>query len=126
MAKRMVFVSIAACLVLGLARAEIAQAKAHVPLGKGQICKGAGTVQNVSIRRLQAKINAGACRLTVCVFNEVDSNDNLIRQFIFLPGDDCDPTDANGDGFCDATLSPRQIPSRISAVNVTPACTDPF
>ncbi|MFQ5524919.1 MAG: hypothetical protein ACE5GX_01530 [Thermoanaerobaculia bacterium] len=126
MAKRTVLSSIVACLVLVLAMAAIAQAKAHVPLNRAQICTTDGMAKNVTTRNLQRRIGEGACRLTACVFNDVDNNDNVVQQFIFLPGDDCDPTDDNGDGWCDATGAPGDIKKRLKAVNVTPACTFPF
>ena len=55
-----------------------------------------GRVINTTARSLQTRLGQGACRLTACVFNDVDDNDNLMTQYIFLPGGDCDPTDANG------------------------------
>ncbi len=99
--------------------------KAHVPLGYAQVCKKSGKVKNVDGKMLQKLMGKGACRLTACAFNDV-ADDSVITQYIFLPGGECDATDANGDGFCDATGAPSDVPSALSAVNVTPACTDPF
>ncbi len=126
MKQRVVFLSIVVGVVaFALIGSSVAWAKAHVPLGRVQICNANGNVKNIASRTLGTRIGQGACRLTACVFNDVDNGD-LIQQFIFLPGDDCDPTDADGDGFCDATGAPSDVPKRLKAINVTPACTDPF
>ena len=125
MAKRVALLFIVVAVILALG-ASTAWAKAHVPQNRVQICTPAGEVQNVSLRRSQSKLNAGACRLTACAFNDVSDNDDVIQQFIFLPGDDCDPTDVNADNFCDATGAPSDVPRRVRAINVTPACTLPF
>ena len=115
-----------ALVVLALGGVAEVSGKAHVPLGRVQICSSSGTAQNISARQMQRRINEGACRLTACAFNRTNADDEVTQQFIFLAGDECDPTDDNGDGFCDATGSPSDVPKRLSAVNVTPACTDPF
>ncbi len=123
---RNVFLSmVIVVVVLSLVGASVALAKAHVPLGRAQVCTANGSVKNVSGRALSRLQGQGACRLTACAFNDVDDG-TLVQQFIFLPGDDCDATDDDGDGFCDATGTPRDIPKRLSAVNVTPACSNPF
>ena len=126
MLKRILFLAVLSCVLLGLAGAAIVEAKAHVPLNRAQICTSGGDVKNVTTRNLQRRIGEGACRLTACVFNDVDDGGNVVQQFIFLPGDDCDSTDDNGDGWCDATGAPSDIKKSLKAVNVTPACTFPF
>lgn len=115
-----------ALMLLALAPAAEVSAKAHVPLGRVQICSPNGNVQNVSSRQMQRRLVQGACRLTACAFNDTDDDGNVTKQFIFLAGDDCDPVDDNGDGFCDATGAPSDVPKRLSGINVTPACTNPF
>ncbi len=126
MSKRVVLLSIlVGGVILAVAATSTVWAKAHVPLGRAQICTSSGQVRNIAARVLTSRLAGGACRLTACVFNDVD-NGTLVKQFIFLAGDDCDPTDADGDGFCDATGAPSDIPKRLNAVNVTPACSDPF
>ncbi len=126
MRKGIVFLSIVVGVVgLAMIESSVAWAKAHVPLGRAQICTAQGKVKNIASRTLGKRISQGGCRLTACAFDDVDDGD-LIKQFIFFPGGDCDPTDANGDGFCDAPGSPADVPGNLSAVNVTPACTDPF
>ncbi len=123
---RKLFLSIVvAAVVVALFGPTIALAKAHVPLGRAQVCTQNGSVKNVSGKALSRLLGQDACRLTACVFNDVEDG-TLVQQFIFLPGDDCDPTDDDGDGFCDATGAPKDIPKRLKAVNVTTACTDPF
>ena len=127
MEKRLALSLIAvAVVVLALGGVAEVAAKAHVPLGRVQICSANGNVQNISARQMQRRIGDGACRLTACAFNRTDGQGNVTKQFIFLAGDECDPTDDNGDGFCDATGAPADVPKRLSGVNVTPACTDPF
>lgn len=128
MAKRLFFSSIVlvAVLALALAGAPEVSGKAHVPLGRVQICSANGTVQNISPRQMQRRIGDGACRLTACAFNKTNDGGDVLKQFIFLDGGECDATDDNGDGFCDATGAPADVPKRLSAINVTPACTDPF
>ena len=126
MVKRVVFLSIVVAVLLAIPAAQKVWGKAHVPLGRAQICTPDGQVKNVSGRKASKAQNQGACRLTACAFNDVDNDDNVITQYIFLAGDSCDPTDDNGDGFCDATGAPSDIPKRLKAINVTPACTDPF
>ncbi len=126
MVKRVVFLSIGVAVLLAIPAAEKVWGKAHVPLGRAQICTGGGTVKNVAARALRGRLAGGACRLTACVVNDVDDDGDVITQYIFLPGGDCDSTDANGDGFCDATGAPKDIPKRLKAINVTPACSDPF
>lgn len=122
--KRVVGICSVAAVLVALPAAHLAWGKAHVPLDRAQICRADGKVQNISIGNLQQKLEDGACRLTACVFNEPGG-----RQFVFMPGDACDPTD-DGDGFCDATGSPAFIadnfPAALSAIDVTPACTNPF
>lgn len=126
MSKRLIFGAVLLVVVaLTLAGAPEVSGKAHVPLGRVQICSANGTVQNISPRQMQRRIGDGACRLTACAFNKVEG-DEVTQQFIFLAGDDCDSTDDNGDGFCDATGAPSDVPKRLSAINVTPACTNPF
>ncbi|MDX1501615.1 MAG: hypothetical protein R3325_04565 [Thermoanaerobaculia bacterium] len=126
MRKKLLLPLIAAGCVVGLADAGALFAKAHVPLGRAQICTASASVKTVSGRRLSNELGKGACRLTACVFNEVEDDGHLIKQYIFFSGDDCDPTDDDGDGFCDAVGYPRSIPRRLKANNLTPACTDPF
>ncbi len=126
MSKSVVFLSIVVGVVaLALVGSSVAWAKAHVPLGRVQICTEQGTAKNIAARTLGKRLDQGACRLTACVFNDVDDG-TLVQQFIFLAGDNCDPTDADGDGFCDATGAPSDVPKRLKAINVTTACTDPF
>ena len=125
MAKRLVLSLIVLAVALAMAGPTEVSGKAHVPLGRVQICSANGTAQNISARQMQRRINEGACRLTACAFNKTDG-DTVTQQFIFLAGGECDPTDDNGDGFCDATGSPSDVPNRLSAVDVTPACTNPF
>ena len=122
MVKRVLLLSIVAVVVLALAGSSIVLAKAHVPQSRVQICTPGGVVQNVTLRRSQSRLNAGACRLTACAFNDEQTG----TQYIFLPGDACDSTDDNGDNFCDATGAPSDVPKRVRAQNVTPACTLPF
>ena len=127
MAKRLALsLTILAIVALALSGPAEVTGKAHVPLGRVQICSASGVAQNISARQMQRRINDGACRLTACAFNKVNDQGDTTQQFIFLAGGECDPTDDNGDGFCDATGSPSDVPNRLSAVNVTPACTDPF
>ena len=127
MAKRLTLsIAVLAVALLALSGPVEVLAKAHVPLGRVQICSANGTTQNISARQMQRRINDGACRLTACAFNKVNDQGAVTQQFIFLAGEECNPTDDNGDGFCDATGSPADVPKRLSAVNVTPACTDPF
>ena len=121
MTKRVVLLSIIAGVIFALGASTV-WAKAHVPLGRAQICTKQGKVKNISARLMQKRLNGGACRLTACAFNDEETG----TQYIFLPGDPCDATDANEDRFCDATGSPRDVPTSVSAINVTPACTDPF
>ncbi len=125
MAKRVVFLSIVVAALLAIPAAQKLWGKAHVPQNRVQICTGGGVVQNVSLKRSQNKLNAGACRLTACAFDDVE-NGNMITRYVFFPGDPCDSTDADGDNFCDATGAPKDIPKRLKAINVTPACTLPF
>ncbi len=122
MVKRVVFLSIVVAALLAIPAAQQVWGKAHVPLGRAQICTSGGEVRNIAARRLGSRIGQGACRLTACVFNDDDTG----TQYVFLPGSDCDSTDANGDGFCDATGAPGDIPKRLKAINATPACSDPF
>lgn len=117
---------VVAVFVMALAGVWMAQAKAHVPLGRAQICTAEGEVRNVTGRVLSSRINKGGCRLTSCAFNDTDDNDNVTKQYIFLAGEECDATDSNGDGFCDVTGAPSEIPLRLRANDVTPACTSNF
>lgn len=111
---------------VGEAHVAVGVAKAHVPLGMVQVCRSGGKVKNVSENSLARLLGRSACRLTACAFNDVDDNDEVITQFIFLPGGDCDPTDADGDGFCDATGAPSDVPDDVNAIGVTPACTPAY
>lgn len=124
--KRILCPAVLSCVLLGLAGAAVIEAKAHVPLNRAQICTAEGVAKNVTTRQLQKRLNDGACRLTACVFNDVNDRGDVLQQFIFLPGDDCDSFDDNGDGWCDATGAPSDIKKKLKAVNVTPACTFPF
>ena len=124
--RRVVLLSMVAVIVLALSGASMVLGKAHVPQNRVQICTKGGVVQNATLRRSQSRLNNGACRLTACAFDDVDDNGGTITQRVFFPGDNCDSTDQNGDGFCDATGSPSDVPKRLRAINVTPACTLPF
>lgn len=126
MAKKLILLSVVGVVLLALAGTSVISSKAHVPLNKVQICTSTGEVRNITQRNLQKRLADNACRLTACAFNDVDDNGDLVQQFIFLPGNDCDSTDANGDGFCDATGSPKSVPKRLRANNVTPACTNSY
>lgn len=117
---------VVAAVVMALAGVWMAQAKAHVPLGRAQICTADGEVRNVTGRVLSARISRGGCRLTSCAFNDTDDEGRITKQFIFLPGEGCDATDSNGDGFCDVTGAPSDVPDRLRANDVTPACTSNF
>ena len=125
MVKRVVFLSIVVAVLVAIPAAQKVWGKAHVPMGRAQICTSGGTVKNVSGRALSRRLGEGACRLTACVFDDFE-NGTLITQYIFLPGEDCDNTDLDGDDFCDAVGRPKDIPKRLKAINVTPACTLPF
>ncbi len=107
-------------LLLMLGGFGLAWGKAHVPIDQVQICRSDGIVRNINAGRLGGEVARGACRLTVCAFN------NSVQR-IFLPGDACDATDANSDSFCDATGTPADVAADgVSAVDITSACSNPF
>ena len=108
--------------LVGKAHVPLSIGKAHVPLGMVQVCRKNDKVKNVSESSLARFMDRGACRLTACASNEVDGDD-VITQYVFLPGGSCDATDANDDGWCDATGAPSEVPAALSAVGITPACT---
>lgn len=123
MSKRIVLMSVVAVVAFALGSTSVVWAKAHVPLGRVQICSSGGEARNITQRSMARLISGGACRLTACAFNDMDG-DTVVKQFVFVAGDPCDNTDDNGDGFCDATGTPKSVPRRLRAINVTPACTD--
>ncbi len=112
--------------VLLMAGTAVVSGKAHVPFARAQICTSGGVVRNVSLGVMQTRITTGgACRLTACAFNQVDSDGDVTKQFVFGAGSSCDSTDvspgASGNGWCDAT-EPLDVSSSLDAINVTPAC----
>ena len=95
---------------LALPLGQLAWSKAHVPLDRVQVCDAKKSkVKTVRQRGLSKRLAKGDCRLPACDFANV-----------FQTRDACNPTDADGDGFCDLP-NPRD-----SAVDVTPACFNPF
>ena len=121
---QLLVISLAGALLVAIPASQAVWSKAHVPLDRVQICEG-GVTKNIKANKLAEKLGAGACRLTTCVFNISPSPGvPSPRDFIFLPGEACDVTDVDGDDFCDATAPPFR--DGISAIGITPACTNPF
>ena len=118
-------ISLAGALLVAIPASQAVWSKAHVPLDRVQICD-AGVVKNIKPNKLADKLTGDACRLTTCVFNTFAMGAAVpLRDFIFLPDDDCDATDTDpADGFCDVTAPPFR--DGISAIGITPACTNPF
>ena len=107
---RTLILSAAAAALLTLPLAQLAWSKAHVPLNRVQVCDARKSeVKTVKEGSLGKRLARGDCRLPTCDFGNV-----------FRTGQSCNPTDADGDGFCDLP-NPRN-----SAVDKTPACSNPF
>ncbi len=107
---RTLILSAIAGALLVLPATQLAWSKAHVPLNRVQVCDAKKSeVKTVKAGDLGKRLARGDCRLPACDFANV-----------FQTRDACNPTDADGDGFCDLP-NPRD-----SAVDVTPACFNPF
>jgi len=127
MAKRALFLSIlVAALALALTGPAEVSGKGHVPPGRSQVCTANGVVKNIASKQLGRLLDQGACRLPVCAFNDEDSEGNVVKKYIFRPGETCQAWDNDEDGFCDITGAPDDIPRRLNAVNKRPFCSEPF
>ncbi len=102
--KRLVLASAVAGFLVAIPVSDVVWGKAHVPLGKVQVCHK-GEVITVSQNALGAHQGHSDCQLPACDFNNV-----------FFTGDACGFTDTDADGRCDG-LNPR-----ADAGGVTPAC----
>ena len=55
-------IPIVGIILFSLFAADLAWAKAHVPIDRVQICTRDGTVRNIKPRRLARELERGACR----------------------------------------------------------------
>lgn len=117
-------IPIVGIILFSMFGAHLVWAKAHVPIDRVQICTSNGTVRNIKPRRMARELERGACRLPGCDFDNILMPRSSCDNTDILPvssGDD----DPDGDGFCDIPGSPPAIPSD-SAIDLTPACTNPY
>lgn len=103
--KRFLGFSLAGAFLLAIPASHLLWGKAHVRLGKVQVCHK-GEVISVRDAALAAHHRHGDCQLPACDFNP----DN-----IFQVGDACDSNNAGGD--CSGLAEPR-----IDAGGLTDAC----
>ncbi len=104
--KKAVLLSFVGVFALMLVSSNYALGKAHVRIGKVQVCHTGDVIEviTVSVNALPAHLRHGDCQLPACDFNNV-----------FFTGDDCSTVScANTD--CCLTFT------RDSAEGITPAC----
>ena len=101
--KRVLVLSVAAAMLLAIPASHLVFGKAHVRLGKIQVCHE-GRVVGVSENALGGHLSHGDCHLPACDFNNV-----------FFKGDPCSTSGAS-QGRC-AVPNPRD-----DAGGDTPAC----
>ena len=125
--QRTLVLAMLGAFLLSLSGAPLVWGKAHVPLGLVQICNDDGRARNVAPKRASRLLEeTDACRLPACAFNLVDPDGNVIQQTVFPPDSDCFNTDANDDGFCDASGTPGDVSPNRDARGVTQACSPSF
>ena len=101
--KRVLVLSVAAAVLLAIPASHLVFGKAHVRLGKAQICHK-GRVIDVGGGSLSDHVGHGDCQLPACDFNNA-----------FFKGDPCSNED-RGDGKCAVANE------RLDAGGATPAC----
>jgi len=104
--KKAVLLSFVGVFALMLVSSNYAWGKAHVRIGKVQVCHTGDVIEviTVSVNALPAHLRHGDCQLPACDFNNV-----------FATGNVCD-TDFCTDTDCCLAAS------RESAEGITPAC----
>jgi len=110
MNKRALFFIVLGVSLLALSGSQLALGKAHVPLGKVQVCHSVGGQPGRTLAiapiSLEVHLDHSDCRLPVCDFNNA-----------FPTGTLC-PEENAGTGFCVLENS------RDSATGITARCTE--